>query len=144
MAQAKKTDLNLKKKVRGQTKSTPWYFWAIGGAIVLVVIVVLALVVSSFMPSRQPSYGSIPTAAESQGATSGSGQLPPVSKGERASMIDGAKQSGVQITDEAAASVRYDKDQSHAILSIPTGSGNSFRVKTYRLTKQGDGGWARP
>jgi hypothetical protein len=143
MAQGHKTNtVDLREKLTGRSRSNQWVYWVIGGLIAVALIVPLALAVPSFMPTRQPSYGSVPSEAELQSVGTGAGTLPPVSKDDRQAMIDGAKSSGAPIADDTKVSVRFDKDTSHAILSVPTGGGKTFRVKTYRIAAQPDGSWA--
>lgn len=137
----KKQSFDLEAKLKGRSKSSQVIYWVIGGLIVVALIVPLALAVPSFLPKRKASYGTLPSAAETKEATKGAGLLPPVSKAERESMIDGAKNAGIEILDDAAVSVHYKKDRKHATLAVPTGSGTTFRVKTYRLQQGGDGSW---
>jgi hypothetical protein len=143
MATVRKTNTpDLRAKLTGRSQSNQWIYWVVGGLIVVALIVPLALAVPSFMPTRAPSYGTVPSAAEQEGEQTGAGALPKVSKDDRQIMIDAAKSGGAQIADDTNVSVRFDKDTSHAVLSVPTGAGKTFRVKTYRLVMQGDSSWA--
>lgn len=133
----------LKAKLqRNKAKSGQWVYWAIGGVIALAIIVPLALAVPSFLPKGAPTYGSVPSAAEQEGAPTGADALPKMSKEDRQIIIDAAKNDGVVIGDDTNVGVSYEKDTDHAVVSVPTGEGKTFRVKTYRLARQGDGGWA--
>ena len=87
---------DLRAKLTGRSQSNQWMYWVIGGLIAVALIVPLALAVPSFMPQRQPSYGTVPSAAEQEGDQLGAGALPKVTKQDRQIMIDAAKAGGAQ------------------------------------------------